>query len=279
MATETRTHKTKASAIARLPAKAASPAELAQARQASPVDVLGRVMAASASAINPDDLRALQRTIGNRAVNQLIQAKLSVGPAGDRYEQEADRVAQQVVGRINHPVDQAAGPTHSVQRAKRDEEDSQMQAGPGSLLRRDISDVGGLRLKPHSRRQSDGDQDTLPDLESSIQRARGNGHPLADRIRAPMEQALGADFSRVKIHTDARSDKLNRSIQARAFTTGQDVFVRPDEYNPGSRAGQELIAHELTHVVQQNGSVVRRASQSIGRADSAAIQRKPVKDP
>jgi hypothetical protein len=70
-----------------------------------------------------------------------------------------------------------------------------------------------------------------------------------------MEKAFGGvDFSQVKVHNDAVSDQLNQSIQARAFTTGQDVFFRGGEYDPGSRGGQELIAHELTHVVQQNGS-------------------------
>lgn len=65
---------------------------------------------------------------------------------------------------------------------------------------------------------------------------------------------MGVDFSRVKVHTDAKSDQLNRSIQAKAFTTGQDVFFRHGAYDPSSRGGQELIAHELTHVVQQGSA-------------------------
>lgn len=77
--------------------------------------------------------------------------------------------------------------------------------------------------------------------------------PLPDEVRSFMEPRFGADFSGVKVHTDAQADQLNRSVQARAFTTGQDVFFRQGEYNPASRGGQELIAHELTHVVQQNG--------------------------
>ena len=68
-----------------------------------------------------------------------------------------------------------------------------------------------------------------------------------------MEQAIGADFGRVRVHSDAQSDRLSRSIQARAFTTGQDIFMRQGEYRPQERSGQELLAHELTHVVQQNG--------------------------
>lgn len=109
-------------------------------------------------------------------------------------------------------------------------------------------------MKPLVQRQSGaGGMAATPDLESSIQQSRGGGQPLSDTIREPMEQAFGADFSGVKVHTDTQSDQLNQSIQARAFTTGQDVFFRQGEYDPASRGGQELIAHELTHVVQQNG--------------------------
>jgi hypothetical protein len=94
-----------------------------------------------------------------------------------------------------------------------------------------------------------------PNLETSIQGARGSGQPLDENIRQPMEKAFGGvDFSQVKVHNDAVSDQLNQSIQARAFTTGQDLFFRGGEYNPSSRGGQELIAHELTHVVQQGGA-------------------------
>lgn len=71
-----------------------------------------------------------------------------------------------------------------------------------------------------------------------------------------MEQAFGADFSGVKVHTDTQADQLNQSIQAKAFTIGQDVFFRSGTYEPGSHGGQELLAHELTHVVQQSGSAV-----------------------
>ncbi|MBD2504567.1 DUF4157 domain-containing protein [Anabaena azotica FACHB-119] len=98
------------------------------------------------------------------------------------------------------------------------------------------------------------------DLETSIQKSRGSGQPLADEIKQPMEQAFGADFNAVRIHTDAKSDKLNKSIQARAFTTGQDVFFRQGEYSPGSNSGKELLAHELTHVIQQNGGAVQPKS-------------------
>ena len=76
-----------------------------------------------------------------------------------------------------------------------------------------------------------------PSVEGAIQRARGGGRPLADEVRVPMEGAFGAGFSGVRVHTDARSDALNRSLQARAFTTGQDIFFRQGAYTPDSSGG------------------------------------------
>ena len=95
-------------------------------------------------------------------------------------------------------------------------------------------------------------------VEENIQQARGSGQTMPEQIRGSMEQAFGADFSGVKIHTDGQADNLNQSLQARAFTTGRDIFFRQGEFNPGSSNGQELLAHELTHVVQQNGTAVQK---------------------
>jgi hypothetical protein len=99
--------------------------------------------------------------------------------------------------------------------------------------------------------------ETTPEVEQSIQRARGGGQALDEGVRTKMESALGADFSGVRIHADAQADSLNCSLQARAFTTGRDIFFRQGAYNPGSSSGRELLAHELTHVVQQSGGAVQ----------------------
>src|SRR5215813_6367915 len=79
-----------------------------------------------------------------------------------------------------------------------------------------------------------GDMDAI---ERSIDQARGGGHGMDLMTRNRMESAFGADFSSVRIHTDARADGLSQSLSARAFTTGRDVFFREGEYNPGSSAG------------------------------------------
>ncbi|MEH1919288.1 eCIS core domain-containing protein [Nostoc sp.] len=170
------------------------------------------------------------------------QTKLTVNQPGDIYEQEADSVAQLVMQRMSESV-------QPIQREALPEEEDQLQM-------KSLADS----ITPLVQRQGGGRTAATSELETSIQQARGNGQPLADDIKQPMEQAFGADFGGVRVHTDAQSNRLNESIQARAFTTGQDVFFRQGEYSPGSDAGKELLAHELTHVVQQNGSAVQPKS-------------------
>jgi hypothetical protein len=91
-----------------------------------------------------------------------------------------------------------------------------------------------------------------PGIASAISAERGGGAPLADGVRAEMEAHLGADLASVRIHTDGRADELSRSVQAEAFTTGSDIFFKTGGYDPASSSGRGLLAHELTHVVQQS---------------------------
>ncbi|MFN6497789.1 MAG: DUF4157 domain-containing protein [Nostoc sp. DedQUE01] len=172
------------------------------------------------------------------AAGGLVQTKLTIGRPNDRYEQEADRVAASVVQQINRPVPGNSG---------------QVVQG------KDREEVEGLRMKPMVQRsKAIGGGEASTDLTSAINSARGGGQPLDTGLQQSMGQAMGADFSGVSVHTDKQSDQLNQSIQAKAFTTGQDVFFQQGAYQPGSREGQELIAHELTHVVQQNGDRIGR---------------------
>lgn len=168
-------------------------------------------------------LLELQVRYGNRYVQQLVsqapgapavQAKLLLGPPGDRYEQEAERAA------AGNVPPRAARPAGSP---------------AGARLSRTV--------------------------EQAVQRARGGGgRPLPAPVRESMEQAFGTDFAGVRAHTDAEADTLNRALGARAFTAGQDIFFRRGNYDPAGRAGQRLLAHELTHVVQQDAgpAVIQR---------------------
>ncbi|NES84293.1 MAG: DUF4157 domain-containing protein, partial [Moorea sp. SIO2B7] len=150
----------------------------------------------------------------------------------------------------------------SIQRQEEPEKKEEVMAKPlaESIQRQEEPEKKEeVMAKPLVQRQpGKSETEATPNLEASIQQARGSGQPLSDNIRTPMEQAFGANFSGVRVHNDANSHMLNSAIQARAFTTGQDVFFRQGEYNPGNKQGQELLAHELTHVVQQNGSAVQR---------------------
>ena len=111
-------------------------------------------------------------------------------------------------------------------------------------------------------------------VETRINSARGSGQPLSDEVQKPMEQAFGADFSGVRVHNDPESDVLNHQLSAKAFTTGPDIFFRDGEYSPGSSNGHNLIAHELTHVMQQGAVEVQRDQ---GRAEeTAGIQTKLI---
>jgi len=172
-------------------------------------------------------LLALQQTHGNQYVQRVvtgIQAKLTVGKPGDIYEQEADRVADAVM-RMPEP---------GVQRQPEEEEEEEEE----EILK--TKDVSGPTPEVAS------------DFESRIHALWGGGQPLPEAVHTHFEPRFGHDFNNVIVHTDAETDKLARALNARALTVGQDIFFRQGTYNPGSSGGQELVAHELTHVVQQS---------------------------
>jgi hypothetical protein len=102
-----------------------------------------------------------------------------------------------------------------------------------------------------AQRAGAGAFDLDDDTAGRINSQRGGGQALDAGVQAKMGAATGHDFSGVKVHTDGEAHTLNEQLGARAFTTGQDIFFRSGEYSPGSSGGQELLAHELTHVVQQ----------------------------
>ena len=199
-----------------------------------------------------------------------IQAKLTLGPVNDKYEQEADSVASQVTRQIAtpstpQPADATVGaPAGVAQRmgGDLDEDDLKTKPMPGAVQRAGELDEDDLNMKPMPgavQRDGGGEGGAIDShIEGSIEGARSGGRALDEGLRSSMEPAFGADFSGVRVHTDAKADSLNRSLQARAFTTGQDIFFRGGEYNPGSGGGKELVAHELTHVVQQNGPTVAK---------------------
>jgi hypothetical protein len=216
-----------------------------QEADATAARVVQQINSPTTSQSQPVQRKFENRLRAKNAQRMEIQAKLAIGEPNDKYEQEADATAARVVQQINSSIPSQSLP---IQRQEM-EEDEELQMKP--LVQRSENIGGG---------------EASTDLESAIQSARGSGQSLDANLQQSMGQAMGADFSDVKVHTDSQSDQLNKSIQAKAFTTGQDLFFRQGAYEPSSRGGQELIAHELTHVVQQNGGAVQR---KIGRMDGS----------
>jgi len=93
-----------------------------------------------------------------------------------------------------------------------------------------------------------------PDVTAAIARRRGYGEPLEEGVRGDLETKLGESFHDVRIHKDGEADSIARSVSARAFTTGTDIYFADGEFKPESPEGKELIAHEAAHVVQQRGA-------------------------
>ncbi len=198
-------------------------------------DHAARLAAARSDRERAEITLGLQQAYGNAYAQRVVQARLTVSQPGDVYEQEADRVAADVTQGIGE----------QAQRMTPEEEEPPIQ---GKAV-----DSGGLQLSE--------------DIETEIEAATGGGMPVAESTRSQMEPALGADFSGVRVHTDAAADRLARDLSAEAFTTGQDVFFRSGAYQPETEAGQGLLAHELTHVVQQQAAPAVQRDTAPGTED------------
>ena len=220
----------------------------------------GFEQAAAIGNLNLVDARSvirLQRTIGNRATSRLlgaqmrsrgpgsvqVQFKLMVGPADDAYEREADQMAEQVL-RTPDPsaVSGLSAPDDlPIQReAEPQPQNSQPPSSPAA--------------PPDPRAGFEADESIEHEIADEI----GRGQPLPESVRAFMEPRFGADLGRVRVHTGQNAEQLNRKLSAQAFTHGTDIFFASGKFSPGTTAGNRLLAHELTHVIQQGAAPVRR---------------------
>jgi hypothetical protein len=238
------------------------------------------------AAVEPAAVPAVQRHhLGSVATQPpgappIIQAKLQVGPTDDRYEQEADRVADQVM-RMATPSaeddseeEQTGGAADRVMRMPAtDQEDDSKEDEARNL-------AGPIR-RLASAQTGDGGFPVAPNIEARMAASRGGGAPLPGVVRDFMEPRFGADFSRVRVHSGSDAADLNRHLHALAFTHGQDIYLGEGQYQAGRAIGQHLLAHELTHTIQQGatgsvrGNSARRGAFPISRASQAenAIQR------
>jgi hypothetical protein len=205
----------------------------------------------------------LQRSYGNSYVGEIFQAKLAVSQPGDKYEQEADRVAEQVM-RMPEP---------RVQRQPEEEEkkEERIQTKPLAdqitpLVQRQVAEEEKKKEKEkplQTKAVADQPPTVTPSIESRINAMQGGGQPLDPATRTYLEPRFGRDFSQVRVHTDTQAEETAKSINARAFTVGQDIAFGSGQYAAESQEGRRLLAHEATHVVQQSGGVQRRIIQRV----------------
>ena len=192
------------------------------------------------------------------------QARLTVGQPNDKYEQEADRVADQVM----------AMPDPKLQRLpENDEEEEPLQAKfkVGEMLQRMCSGCE----EETARRQPEEDEDeglqakanrgetptVTSGLESRINGIKGGGQPLNAEARSFFEPRFGSDFSDVRLHTDSQAAESARTINARAFTLGRNIVFGAGEYSSDTPSVNKLLAHELVHTLQQGGEYGYRLSR------------------
>ncbi|MFK7969499.1 MAG: DUF4157 domain-containing protein [Bacteroidia bacterium] len=170
-----------------------------------------------------------------------VQPKLKLGSPNDPLEREADQVAEQVVQR-------------KCTTCGKEEEQTVRRKAISHVQRKCASCEEKEKETVMRKAHSDAGMHVGQNTEKGIKQAQGAGSAMNPGLRTEMEQGIGHDMSNVRIHTDNRSADLNRQVNARAFTHGRDVFFGKGEFNPDTKGGKRLIAHELTHVVQQGSA-------------------------
>lgn len=189
---------------------------------------------------------------GNQAVQRLlglgvIRAKLSVSSPTDPDEREADRVAERVMSSVT--------PAHGKC-------DTCASGSPCSTCARDE------RIQAQHQPGSGSQVSTTPNIKA----LRGGGQPLATSLRSFFEPRFGRDFGAVRVHTDGPAAESASAIQANAYTYGSNIVFGARTYEPDSSAGQKLLAHELSHVVQQGHAAALPSEHESATGPTEAVQ-------
>lgn len=166
-----------------------------------------------------------------------IQPKLTIGSQNDSYEMEADSMADKVMRLPENNFVQ-----RKCASCENEEENIQRKS-----------------ITPFIQTKSASENQTSDQLASSINTTRGSGSSLDHQTKSFMESRFGNDFSSVNIHTGSDAVQMNRELNAQAFTTGTDIYFNEGKYQPHTDSGKHLLAHELTHVVQQKQQIQKLA--------------------
>lgn len=224
-----------------------------------------------------------------------VQLKLVVNKPGDKFEQEADKMANKVMRmpapaspekkeklqrQADDKLQKAALPEEKIRKKGKEEEKIRKAPIPEEKIQKKEDDK--IRKAPATeeklqRKSSGGTPAVGANVQSAIRNKTTGGQPLSSDVRSYMEPRFNADFSNVRVHSDSDSAGLSNQLSARAFTYQNHVFFSRDQYQPGTSEGKQLLAHELTHTVQQ-GHAVQRSPQVSTTTTPPPIQRLGVQD-
>ncbi|MEY2497294.1 MAG: hypothetical protein QOD12_850 [Verrucomicrobiota bacterium] len=215
-----------------------------------------------------------------------VQASLQVSSPKDSAEKEAESTAKKVTGMAvpESSVGYLRSGGHGVFRqVKPEEKDKKLQRSFESpyLTRFAASGIFAQKREekpPLIHRKAEGQPNVSSNVSAEIQNSLAAGAPLPLGVRRFMEPRFRADFSKVKVHTGDKAAKLNRQLSAQAFAVGNDLFFGKDKFQPDTRDGKELIAHELTHTIQQGATVQRREEVNVTQQTPVQVQRLGVSD-
>jgi peptidoglycan hydrolase-like protein with peptidoglycan-binding domain len=226
-----------------------------------------------------------------------FQAKMEVNEPGDRFEQEADTVANAVASKSNEaPIKEEKGPAgiQKLATSEKDEEpgtnDERMkndkdiqekplaQAGPDEKKKPEPVEKTAPKKEeedkktPAVQKKEEPGQQVPQQLEHDISSGSGKGRPMPKDAQHRMEKSFNADFSGIRIHDDNHASELSRDLGAQAFTHGNDIYFNKGKFDPATSSGQQLLAHELTHTIQQTGGKEAKGQTT------APVQRKVGRD-
>ncbi len=203
-----------------------------------------------------------------------VQAKLKMGQSGDKYEQEADTVAQQVVENTHgnstakvqqKPLAQTIKPgiqlkaleEETVQKKSEEEETVQAREEEETVqAKTEENEEETLQAKSQTSATP------TTNIQESLKNNKHNGEPMAPATQTRMEQNFGTNLSDVSIHTDANAKKMSADLGAQAFTSGRDIYFNEGKYAPRSPEGDALLAHELTHTIQQGAIATNKSAKT-----------------
>ena len=207
---------------------------------------------ASPSAVQKQDISSVQRLAtpdedkmpatndGRMAEDKKIQEK----PIQMKDKKEEEKPVQKADKKEEEkPVQKMGG---------KEEEEKPVQKADKKEEEKPVQKMGGKEEEEPIQAKSNGTTEASAHTSQQLSQQKGKGKPLSHSIRAEMEQGIGADFNQVRIHTDSEAVEMNEDLNAQAFTHGRDVYFNNSKFNPDTTEGKRLLAHELTHVVQQN---------------------------